>query len=157
MLYLIGGHLLLFPFVGIIPAPFMVVTWVSDQHLYAALPAFLAFWIFAFESIKLKHNWIFLLAILGFFSFKTYQSASFYKNEVAFYEESIRSNPTNLPITYNLAFTHLKAGNFKQSLDVLEKFYYLSQYMPELQSRKFYNHLMILYLSLKYPNQDSKK
>ncbi len=153
--YLIAGHILLFPFLGIIPAPFMNVTWVSDQHLYAVLPVFLCFWIFAFESIKFRYNWFILLIISVLFSYKTYQSSFFYKNEIAFYKESIRSNPTNLAISYNLAFAYLRSGNISESLKVLENVYDLSQYMPELKDRRFYDDLMILYYSLKYPRESS--
>jgi hypothetical protein len=150
-LYVLAGHILLFPFVGIIPAPFMVVTWVSDQHLYAVLPAFLCFWIYAMEKIKFRYNWILPILLVGFFSFKTFQSSSFYKNDINFYKESIRSNPTNLPIVYNLAFAYLKQGEFGKSLSVLESTYILSQYLPEIKQRRFYNYIMILYVSLKYP------
>ncbi len=150
-LYVLAGHILLFPFVGIIPAPFMVVTWVSDQHLYAVLPAFLCFWIFVMEKIKFRYNWIFPILLVTFFSFKTLQSSSFYKDEIHFYEESIKSNPTNLAIVYNLAFVYLKQGQLGKSLIVLENIYYLSQYLPEIKQRRFYNYLMILYVSLKYP------
>ena len=152
-LYLIAGHILLFPFVGIIPAPFMIVTWVSDQHLYAVLPAFLAFWIYLLGRIKFRHNWIIPALFLSYYSYKTFESSHFYKNEYAFYEESLRSNPTNMAIAYNLAFAYLRTGQLDKSLKVLEDTYNLSQYLPELKNRRFYNYLMIMYVSLKFPEK----
>lgn len=149
--YLLAGHLLLLPFLGLVAAPYMAVTWVSDQHLYAVLPAFLGFWILIFSKIKTSQFLFFTLLFGLLFSYKTYESSHFYKDEFNFYRESLRSNPTNLAIAYNLAFAYLKNGEYQNSLNVLENIYYLSQHLPELKKRQHYNQLMMLYTSLKYP------
>jgi tetratricopeptide (TPR) repeat protein len=149
--YLIIAHALLIPFIGLVPAPFMMVTWVSDQHLYAVLPVFYMMWVAIMEKIKMKYLWIIPGIYLAFLSYQTYESSKYYRNEFAFYEQSLKYNPTNFAVAYNLAFAHLKVGKYNEALAVLESTHNIAEDMPELKDRKFFDSLMNLYFVLKFP------
>jgi hypothetical protein len=147
-IYLGAAHFLLLPFLGIIPAPFMNVTWVSDQHLYLALPAFLLFWMRVVEKVKWKHAYVLLIAIIFFFSFKTYKASSFYENQIVFYEKCIKYNPFNLPIAYNLAFAYVLNNELEKASNLLDQTIRLTEDYPILKKSIFFPH--VLHLSLKF-------
>ena len=148
LIYLLAAHFLIAPFLGLIPAPFMNVTWVSDQHLYLALPAFLAFWFRLIERIPWKFNWAIPLVFVLFFSYKTWKITPIYKSQIAFYKASLEYNPRNIPIAYNLAFTYLLGRRWVDAYYLITETYHLVEMDPALKKNRFYPNLLILYYQM---------
>ncbi len=149
LIYLAAGHFLLLPFLGIIPAPFMNVTWVSDQHLYLVLPALLAFWVRLVDKINWKYSFIIPSIFVLFFSYKTLKATPIYKNQYTFYETSLQYNPFNVPIAYNLAFARLLSGDIERAYYVASEAYNRSLHEPTMRRNIYYPHLLQLYVQLK--------
>lgn len=149
LFYLATAHFMLLPFLGIVHAPFMTVTWVSDQHLYLVLPIFIAFWIRILERM----NWKYSPIVLGFFvvlyAAKTYEITPVYKNQITFYEASLKYNPMNVPITYNLALAKFLHGDIIATREILENLIQLSNTEPLMKKNHFYPYAMDLYLTVK--------
>nr|MBA2405981.1 hypothetical protein [Bdellovibrionales bacterium] len=97
---LLLGFIMLSPFLGFFTAPYMTLTWVSEQHLYLALPFFLFFWLSILEKWKFKYASVIPAVVLIFFSVQTYRAAAYYDNEEIFYTKSLEADPHNLPIAY---------------------------------------------------------
>ncbi|HXH30716.1 MAG TPA: tetratricopeptide repeat protein [Bacteriovoracaceae bacterium] len=145
LLYLAAAHLLLIPFLGLIPAPFMNVTWVSDQHLYLILPAFIGFWLKLLEKISWKHSSSIPVVFLLFYCYKTFEANRWYKNQFVFYQSSLEYNPLNAPIAYNLAYAHLHAGQWIDAYNVVEGVTSLATQEPLLKKNIYYPHVESLY------------
>ncbi|NCY26120.1 MAG: hypothetical protein EBX37_15125, partial [Alphaproteobacteria bacterium] len=132
-----------------IPAPFMNVTWVSDQHLYLALPAFLFFWMTIFNKIKWNKKFFIPLILTIFFGFQTYETTPNYKNQFVFFEKSLEYNPYNIPIAYNLALARIVNGEMNLAYTILNETNDLSEKEPLLKKNIFYPHFEELYLHIK--------
>ena len=148
LIYLLAAHFLLLPFLGIIPAPFMNVTWVSDQHLYLVLPAFLAFWFRLAERIPWKKNYLLFIFFTLVYSYKTYEATPQYKDQFSFYESSIAYNPYNVPITYNLAFAYIMHGDWNNAYSVVNNCIQMADLVPEMKQNQYYPYVAILYLQM---------
>lgn len=146
LIYLATAHFMLLPFLGIIPAPFMTVTWVSDQHLYLVLPLFIAFWLRLLERLNWKYSPSILGLFLALYAFKTYEVTPVYKNQITFYEASLKYNPLNVPITYNLALAKFMHGDIVETRAILENLKQLSDAEPLLKKNHFFPYAMGLYL-----------
>jgi hypothetical protein len=149
LIYLLGGHLMLTPFLGIIPAPFMNVTWVSDQHLYLALPFLLIFWLKLFEKLPLKRKLLLLLPMLMFFSINTWRANQYYRNQETFFRVSVEDNPYNLAIVYNLSFLYLAQDRFSESYNLLSNTIDIVESTPMLKNNRYYPHVLQLHLYLR--------
>lgn len=149
LFYLATAHFMLLPFLGIVHAPFMTVTWVSDQHLYLVLPIFIAFWIRLLEKINWKYSPAILGAFLIFYSVKTYQATPVYQNQITFYEDSLKYNPMNVPITYNLALAKFLHGDIISTRSILENLIQLSDEEPLMKRNHFFPYAMALYLMVR--------
>ena len=147
--FLGAAHFLLLPFLGIIPAPFMNITWVSDQHLYLVLPCLLAFWIQLIGKISWKYSFIIPSVFILAFSYKTWKSTPIYKNQVAFYETSLQYNPYNIPISYNLAFAQLMNGQWIDAYHVVSNTYHLAESEPQMKKNIYYPYLVLLYFQMR--------
>ncbi len=145
LLFLISAHLMILPFIGLVPAPYMSVTWVSDQHLYLALPALIGFWMRILGKINFKQAYIVPLSFLLLFSFKTFETTKYYKNQFIFYEKSLDYNPTNVPIIFNLALARAVNGELISSYHILNQAVDLSQTIPQMKKSIYYPHLINLY------------
>lgn len=150
LIYLAASHFLLLPFLGIIPAPFMNITWVSDQHLYLVLPAMIAFWVRLLDKINWKYVSVIPSVFVLFFSYKTLKATPIYKNQFTFYQSSLDYNPSNVPIAYNLAFARLLSGNIEEAYYVASDAYNRSLSEPMMRKNIYYPHLLNLYLQLKF-------
>lgn len=150
LIYLAAAHFLLLPFLGIIPAPFMNITWVSDQHLYLVLPAMLAFWVRLIDKINWKYSFILPSVFVLFFSYKTLKATPFYKNQFTFYQSSLDYNPFNVPIAYNMSFARLLSGNIEEAYYVASDAYNRSLSEPMMRKNIYYPHLVQLYVQLKF-------
>ena len=142
---LISGFILLLPYLGIIYPPYMNITWVSDQHLYLALPLFIAFFVLAIGKLPKQVSHILMGILTLFFVYKTYEATAFYKDEVAFYEASLTYDPTNVPIAHNLAESFYSQGMNDEALNVINNLFEesktssameLSPYWPDILELK---------------------
>ena len=147
---LIFGHLMLTPFLGFIFAPYMNVTWVSDQHLYLALPFFIAFWLFLFHQIPipLKLKLIIPALVFSFYSYQLYKTAPLYKDEISFFKSSLDEEVINLPITYNLAVAYYSSGNKTKAIELLKNTILLSKSYPEIQKDDSFPAIVYFYFQL---------
>lgn len=145
LLFLISAHIMILPFIGLVPAPYMSVTWVSDQHLYLALPALIGFWMRILSKINFKQAYVIPLLFLLLFSFKTFETSSYYKNQFIFYEKSLDYNPANVPIVFNLALARAVSGELVLSHQILSQAIDLSQTIPQMKKSIYYPHLINLY------------
>ncbi len=149
LIYFAASHFLLLPFLGLIPAPFMNITWVSDQHLYLVLPSLLAFWVRLVDKVNWKYSYVLPSIFVIFFSYKTLKATPVYKNQYTFYEESLKFNPYNVPIAYNLSFARLLSGDIEKAYYVVSDAYNRSLHEPLMQKNVYYPHLLELYIQLK--------
>lgn len=147
--YLGAIHLLLLPFIGFIPAPYMNVTWVSDQHLYLVLPAFLGFWFKVIEKIKSKYAIIIPSLLAVFFAWKTFDAAKIYQNEYVFYEKCLEHDPMNVPMAFNFALARLKNGEFAEAYIITEEYVTRAQSEQLMLRNPYYPYLAELYLKLR--------
>lgn len=157
LLYLGTAHFMLLPFLGFIPAPFMNITWVSDQHLYLVLPALLAFWMRVIDKVPWKKAFIFPSIFLAFFGYKTYEATPMYQDQFAFYEESLNYNPYNVPIAYNLAYAYLVKGEWPIAYSIASDTYVLAEKEPLVKDNIYFPYLAYLYLQLKHTVEKNDK
>lgn len=149
IIFLATAHFLLLPFLGIKPAPFMNVTWVSDQHLYLVIPAMIAFWLRLVEKLNWKYNSALLGLVLAFFMYKTYKATPVYRNQFTFYETSLAYNPMNVPIAYNLALARLAIGDINSCYNILENVIQLSNTEPLMKRNYFFPYVVELFYKVK--------
>jgi hypothetical protein len=146
---LFAGHIMLGPFLGLVTAPYMNLTWVSDQHLYLVLPFFIAFFLELAFDLSPRLPKILLLVLIPFFCFKVHESTPYYKNEIEFYKASIEYDPLNLPIGYNLAMSYLKGNDLNSAVNIVEHFIFMADVVPELKQNRYYAEMFLLYIRLK--------
>lgn len=149
LLFLASGYIMLVPFLGIISAPFMNITWVSDQHLYLSMPFFLIFWLMMIEKIPQRWFQKTPYAVVFVFALLTFKTSAFYKNEVTFYEASLRSDPLNAPIAYNLAVAYLNEGQMQEAYDITEEMVHLATQHFEVRNHGIYSAIFLLNHTLK--------
>lgn len=145
---LAAGHILLLPYLGLIPAPYMNVTWVSDQHLYLALPFLLALFLCLFDRVKFVWKGILVVILIIFFAVKTKEAASYYRDNTAFYRTSIDHNFNNIPLVYNLAIIYVSEGKKAEALELLDQILAISRSEPYLIENKYFPYLIHLNLQL---------
>jgi hypothetical protein len=136
-LCLLAGYLVMTPFLGIVPAPFMNMTWVSEQHLYLSLPFFLCLWLSLLSKWKFKYAPYALAIFIVFFSIQTYKAASYYKDEIIFYTKSLQASPSNIPIAYNLASSYVQKNEAEKALVVTGTVIEMSQTNREMKESKY--------------------
>ncbi len=145
---LVGAHVFLLPYLGIIPAPYMNVTWVSDQHLYLALPCFIIFLMGL--TAQLKGKWIIpaYAVLFIFFAWKTHEASKFYKTNIAFYEASIQSNFNNIPLVYNLSVLYVLSGRKDAAVSLMGSIIETSKEEPYLKDNRFFPFILDLHSEL---------
>ncbi len=151
---LVSAHVFLLPYLGIIPAPYMNVTWVSDQHLYLALPCFILLLLGLLEKVKNRAIMIPFFVLILFFGYKTHQASSYYKSNLTFYEKSIDSNVNNIPLVYNLTIGYMASGNKKKAVELLEKTTSYAEENPHMRDNRFYPFIVQLYSQLLSPQPE---
>lgn len=154
-IYLGLGYVLLLPFMGILHAPYMNVAWVSDQHLYLALPLFLCFWLSLINLWKLKYVSYLPYLFLPFFCYKVAVTTPYYKDEIVFYEACLEADVLNVPIAYNLAVAYLQRNEINQALNVTGTTVKLAEIAPELSKHHYFP--LIYQLHLDIQNMIKKK
>lgn len=145
---LLSGFLMLLPFLGLIPAPYMNLTWVSDQHLYLSLPFFLYFWLGLLE--KLKNFWKKYVpyAMLALYAFLVFESAHYYKDEINFFEASHKADILNVPVAYNLVLVYLRQGETNLAFNLASTMVSLAEVSPEVRNNKYFLHMFIIHNKL---------
>lgn len=147
-LYFFSAHLMLLPFLGIFPAPYMNLTWVSDQHLYLALPFFICFWLTLLGRWKMKFAPLLPLFIIPIYIYKVLITTPYYKNDIEFYQASLEADVLNVPIAYNLAIAYLQVGNVNQAMNITSTMVSMSQVAPEVLKNKYFSYIYLLNLEL---------
>lgn len=145
---LAASHVVMLPYLGLIPAPYMNVTWVSDQHLYLALPFFLALFLCLFDRVKFVWKGFLVAILVVLFAFKTKEAVSYYKDNTTFYSSSINQNFNNIPLVYNLAIIYQSEGKKQEALDLLELIFNVSKTEPHLTENKYYPYLVHLHFQI---------
>lgn len=125
--YIVSAYVLLLPFLGIFLAPYMVFTWVSDHHLYLAMPLFLVFWISFLARLPARSQHVILAAFLAIFAFKTYRASFFYHDEDRFYMESLRNDPGNVIAAFNYANAYAYSDQVDKAMDITERIHKLAE------------------------------
>jgi hypothetical protein len=147
-LSLVSGYVLLMPFLGLFPAPYMNLTWVSDQHLYLALPFFIYFWLSALQRIK--KNWARFIPFffLPLFFYQVFISNNFYRNEETFYQAALKADALNVPIAYNLSLVYLRQGRLNDAMNLTSQMMLYSEISEEVRTSKFFPHIFVLHTRL---------
>ena len=100
--FFMAFFIMLTPFLGIIPAPFMTSTWVSDQHLYLPLIFFIPAICLLLEEIpKFKIKMLTQSFFLSLMLLVSFSSIDNYRDEYPFYKSSFEFN-SNLAAGYQL-------------------------------------------------------
>ncbi|MES2527115.1 MAG: hypothetical protein V4598_08500 [Bdellovibrionota bacterium] len=148
---LLSAHVFLLPYLGLIPAPYMNVTWVSDQHLYLVLPCFILLLLGLIDKVKHRAAVVPLVLLCVFFAYKTRETSRFYENNLTFHEKSINHNINNIPLIYNLAMAYVGADQQVKAIDLLETAINAAKTNPHMQDNRFYPFLINLYTRLTIP------
>jgi hypothetical protein len=147
------GFLLLSPFLGLFFAPFMNMTWVSDQHLYLALPFFITFWISIWEKWNVRLKTVILSLIFLLFAFKTFFTSKYFRDDISFYSESLKADFTNLPVVYNLIKAHLELGQTKEAIHLSNEYILMAPNDPKIGGSKYFPKIYELHQELKKLNK----
>ncbi|GEM_PF-5866313 len=156
--------ILMIPFLGIIHAPFMKVTSVSDQHLYLVLPILLWIMVFVSESLiniparlsseqKKSYSAIFFTFVFSYFSFTTMINNKTFESEENFYLTSLNSNPLTLAFYVNLSSLYVEMGNIPAAIQIIERGFDVCNENPELQKTDLYAHLGYKWFELEQLNR----
>ncbi len=144
-LYLISGYLMITPFLGFITAPYMNLTWVSEQHLYLALPFFLCFWLSILSKWKFRFAYFLPYFYIAFFCIQTFKAVSYYKNDIIFYSKSLLADPYNIPVAQNLAVSFLDNNEPLKAFYVTSRIIEASKTDPEVRESKYFHYLLQLH------------
>ena len=148
---LVSAHLFLLPYLGLVPAPYMNVTWVSDQHLYLALPSFILLFLGLIERVKSRWVLLPVFMLLIMFAVKTREASGYYRHHTAFYEKSIDSNHNNIPIVYNLSIMYIASGKNMEAKNLLETIISAAEDEPYLKDNRYFPFLVELHGQINQP------
>lgn len=127
MKFFLAAFIMLIPFLGIIPAPYMTSAWVSEQHLYMVLIFFIPAIALIMETIPNRKLSIATQVLsLLFVVFINFQSMDNYKNEFNFYKSSFHYN-SNLPAGYQLLRYYMLHNRIEEAKS---HFYYMISTIP---------------------------
>jgi hypothetical protein len=144
-LALLIGYVMLSPFLSIFTAPYMTLTWVSEQHMYLALPFLLSFWMGIFAKWKFKFAQIIPILFVSFFAFQTFKAATYYQSDIIFYSKSLQVDPTNIPIAHNLAVAYLRRNQTKQALAVTSQMIEMGNTNSGVKESKYFAYISELH------------
>lgn len=142
---LLGGYLMILPFLGFTDAPYMTLTWVSEQHLYLVLPFFLCFWLGLLSKVKSKYVVLIPILFLIFFSVQSFKAVSYYKDDISFYTSSLKADPYNLPIVHNLVNAYLRQNRLPEALNVTGTILEAAHGKPWISSNKYFPYIQTLH------------
>ncbi|MBL7713898.1 MAG: hypothetical protein JNL01_00435 [Bdellovibrionales bacterium] len=142
LMHWIPAAILIFPVLGLVPTPFMNISWVSDQHLYLALPFLLVLPFYYLEKVKAPRLQTSLGLVLAIFLAMGLKATPYYKNEISFYTESLNATPGHVAIANNLAVALMNLGQSERAAYVIEETLFQIDQDESLKASKF---LPILY------------
>ena len=145
---LISGYLMLTPFLGIVIAPYMNLSLVSEQHLYLVLPFFICFWVGLLTKVKIKYAQYLPILFMVFFATQTFKAVAYYENEIMFFAKSLESDPFNIPVAQNLAVSFVKNNEIAKGLRLTEGMIKIANQNPEMKESKYFANLVILHSQL---------
>jgi hypothetical protein len=144
-LALLTGYVMLSPFLGIFTAPYMTLTWVSEQHLYLALPFMLCFWVGILAKWKFQFAQLIPIVFVSFFSFMTFKAATYYQSDILFYSKSLQADPSNIPIAYNLAVAYLRRNETTEALAVTGQMIEMGNTNSGVKESKYFSYISELH------------
>lgn len=137
------------PFLGLVKAPFMKITSVSDQHLYLILPILI--WVFSsvlhllirMISIATSQKEKFLALLFISFSTSYFASSTFihsetFKNEEIFYQRSLEYNPRLLFLYINLSSYYQDNNDIDTAMAIINRALEMAQENPELKNNDIF-------------------
>lgn len=145
---LAGGYVMLLPFLGIVSAPYMNITSVSDQHLYLAIPFFLAFWAHLLKKFQFWHVWLIPFVMCLVLANKTRVVTPWYRNEIIFYDTIFQYDPFNVPMAYNLAMAHLLKGEIDRAMEITHQVAVDAKEEKSIRSNRYYPYLLQFHLRM---------
>lgn len=142
--FLLAALVMLLPYLGIIPAPFMTSAWVSDQHLYLVMIFFIPALSLIIESIpKVKMKTAVRVLSLVYFASVSVMSIDNYKSEYNFFRSSFNYNH-NIAAGFHLINYHLNRNEVKEAQ---EHYYFListTRQEKSLSKNLFWAQLLLL-------------
>jgi len=145
---LTSGLLLLVPFLGFVYAPFMAITWVSDQHLYLALPFLLTAWIYFLNRTAPRYLNATLIIVLALFTLKTAATSFYFSDEDHFYQANLKADPGNVVMVFNYANTLAYHDRTNEAYQIATALHDKAEKEPELKSAAKYQELEDLRIKL---------
>lgn len=134
--YFAASFVMMLPFLGLIPAPYMTSAWVSDQHLYLVMIFFLPALSLLIEDIPKPRIKIAVQVLsLAYLGLVSLMSIDNYKSEFNFFESSFNYN-SNIAAGFHLINYHLNRNEVKEAQDY---YYFLLSTTP--QGKHLYNNL----------------
>jgi hypothetical protein len=146
---LVGAHVMLLPFIGLMPAPYMNVTIVSDQHLYLVLPFFLVFLLGLLSKLKLHSSWIPIFMIAIFFTYKAREISPIWRSERYFYQAVLLYDQRNVPLAYNYCLALLQEGELEMAYEIGDRFYRMARQDIKIRGDRYYPYLFQLFIQMK--------
>jgi hypothetical protein len=141
-LMLMAQLIVLAPFLGLIAAPYMTFSIVSEQHLYLALPFAILMQLMLLEKIFKRHVKIACFLFFIALSAVTANYTPTFKNEEQFYRRVLSVYPHDRLSALNLANHYYKSGRIKQALFVLNKAIQQSEEHPYLKEDIMHPYIM---------------
>ncbi|MCE3011998.1 MAG: tetratricopeptide repeat protein [Proteobacteria bacterium] len=141
-LMLMAQLIVLAPFLGLIAAPYMTFSIVSEQHLYLALPFAILMQLMLLEKIFKSHVKIAYFLFFIALSAVTANYTPTFKNEEQFYRRVLSVYPHDRLSVLNLANHYYKSGRIKQALFVLNKAIQQSEEHPYLKEDIMHPYIM---------------
>lgn len=125
--FILSFGVLIAPYIGIIIAPYMMITHVSDHHLYGVIPFVIPCIVLIFANLgsRIRRNRIrqFLLnlvpLLLAFFISYSMFYSQFYSNSQRFYQRIIDFYPNQMIAYLNMADELLYYKRYKEAWDIL--------------------------------------
>ncbi len=121
IILLLSQLIILSPFLGLVIAPFMTFSIVSEQHLYIALPFAILAQLMLLEALFKNHA---KKAYVVFFVVLSSLAANYtptFKNEETFYRRVLALYPLDRLSALNLANHYFKSGRINQAVFILNK------------------------------------
>jgi hypothetical protein len=145
---LITGYLMLTPFLGIITAPYMNLSLVSEQHLYLVMPFFICFWVELLTKLKFKFAKHIPILFIFYFSLQTFKATTYYENEINFFVKSLQSDLYNIPVAHNLAVSLVKNNELMKAIAVTGEMIEIANKNSKIKESKYFPNLVILHSQL---------
>lgn len=133
LLFVWAQVLALVPFLGLVVAPYMSYTSISEQHLYFVLPFALMLQLQLLERVPTALCYRVLAGLVVVLSVVSFEYNYAYRSEEALFQRVLRERPQDLFAQLNLAGTWARSGQTRRARLYLEKRIEEAQADPVLQ------------------------